>query len=102
MYILFLSCIDDIQIAFYEQSVYFIGDTPSSWRCSLNIINTQVDWLHNDTVIDEGTESTSNLFKWAPLNDVNQTGIYTCRVTTSNEINCGNKSVSLYVIGKLK
>ena len=102
MYILFLSCIDGIQIAFYEQSVYFIGDTPSSWRCSLNTKNSQVDWLHNDTVIDEGTEKTSNSLEWDPLYDVNQTGIYTCRVTTNNDINCGNKSVSLYVIGKLK
>ena len=35
-------------------SQYFIGDTPPFWRCTTDTINIQVDWLHNDTVIDIG------------------------------------------------
>ncbi|XP_019852308.1 PREDICTED: histone-lysine N-methyltransferase SETD1B-like [Amphimedon queenslandica] len=94
---------DDI-ITFVTPSVNFIGDIPhGDWRClTLNTPNTQVDWLHNGTVISNGTVSTLNELEWTPLHDVSQTGIYTCRVTTSDGTNCGNKSVSLYVIGKLK
>ena len=65
------------------------------------MMKTQVDWLHNGTVVDIGIEKTSNSLEWTPLYDVNQTGVYICRVTTNDGVNCGNKSVSLYVIGKL-
>uniref|UniRef100_A0A1X7UT97 Ig-like domain-containing protein n=2 Tax=Amphimedon queenslandica TaxID=400682 RepID=A0A1X7UT97_AMPQE len=93
------NCTDDI-ITFVTPSVNFIGDIPhGDWRClTLNTPNTQVDWLHNGTVISNGTVSTLNELEWTPLHDVSQTGIYTCRVTTSDGTNCGNKSVSLYVI----
>ena len=85
-----------------KQLVYFIGDKPAIyWSCTTGVVNGEVDWLHNDTLLSTLKLPSVSQYYWEKLNDVNQTGVYTCQVSSNGQV-CGMKSVSLYVIGKSK
>ena len=96
--------IDRIVISTYAtQSIFFIGDKPAIyWSCTTdNLLGTEVDWLHNDTLLSTAKLPSVSQYYWEELNDVNQTGVYTCQVSSNGQV-CGMKSVSIYVIGKSK